>query len=487
MKYFYILLLSTLGFLNILNLKAENIINYEILAYEYDELYSKIEFNYYFQNKIIDYTTVADDSLKGDVLFSLILTPKDSSYQSIIDTWVYKSTIAKSEFKKEISLFGNRLIGILPNNYYASIKIQKSADSSLIQKIDFEVTIPNFYQKFSASDLQIAYIIESEKETDKKWSDIFYKNSFFVVPNPICEIKSNNPKLYLYFEIYNAKTLSSDGVELTYSILDAAKREVLNYKKDKNSYSDAMVEFLEFPLTNISTGVYYLKVIGKDNNEINNDKKPVNIFEKIKKFYLINPDIPPDINTNFSESLTFEESAFSTFDDERVIEEFDKLSYILLENEKEEFKLLTDKKAKQRALFKFWTIRDPKPETKVNEKMIEYDKRISFADTYFKQGMLPGWRTERGRTLLKYGFPTQRNIFPQRDAKVAAEEWFYSEIRGGVYFYFVDRLMNNTFILAHSTMPNEIFNEYWYSDYNPAIESDGSNRFRQDDRNQIRK
>jgi hypothetical protein len=67
--------------------------------------------------------------------------------------------------------------------------------------------------------------------------------------------------------------------------------------------------------------------------------------------------------------------------------------------------------------------------------------------------MLPGWRTERGRTLLKYGFPTQRNIFPQRDAKVAAEEWFYSEIRGGVYFYFVDRLMNNTFILAHSTMP----------------------------------
>jgi GWxTD domain-containing protein len=159
----------------------------------------------------------------------------------------------------------------------------------------------------------------------------------------------------------------------------------------------------------------------------------------------------------------------------------------LLENEKEEFKLLTDKKAKQRALFKFWTIRDPKPETKVNEKMIEYDKRISFADTYFKQGMLPGWRTERGRTLLKYGFPTQRNIFPQRDAKVAAEEWFYSEIRGGVYFYFVDRLMNNTFILAHSTMPNEIFNEYWYSDYNPAIESDGSNRFRQDDRNQIRK
>ena len=464
-------------------LKSENLINYEILSYEYDELYSKIEFNYYFLNKLIDYQITTNDSLSGNVNFSLKLTPKDSSYSPIIDNWTYSSKIHKSEFKKEISLFGNRYIGILPNKYIVNLKIQNPKDSTILQNIDFEAEIPNYYQKFTISDLQIAYIIENEKFKTQNWSDVFFKNSLFVIPNPICEINSNNPKLYLYYEIYNAKSKSPDGLEITYTVLDAAKREVSNYKKNKNSYGDAMVEYLEYPITNLSTGVYYINVKINKTNTDNNQL----VIEKTKKFYLINPDLPPDISINFSESLTFEESAFSSYDEERINEEFDKISYILDQNEKDEFKLLTDYKAKQRAIFKYWTLRDPKPETKVNEKMIEYDKRISFADTYFKQGSLSGWRTERGRTLLKYGFPTQRNIYPQRDTKVAAEEWFYSEIRGGVYFYFVDRLMNNTFILAHSTMPNEVFNEYWYTDYNPAIESDGSLRFKQDDRNQIRK
>lgn len=458
----------------------ENIVNYEFLTYDYDELYTKIEFNYYFLNKVIDYNITFSDSISGNVTFRLKFTPKNKELPPVIDTWVYNSKIAKSEFQKEISLFGNRFLGLLPNEYSVNFDLIKSSDSTLLYGYETELKVPNYYEKFGASDLQIAYKIESEKNATQKWPNIFYKNSLFVIPNPVGELNSNNPKLYLYYEIYNTKTTSPEGLTIDYFVLDAAKREVFKYSKDKSAFSNAMVEFIELPLSDLSTGVYYIRVIGRTKS---NDKT----FEKFKKFYLINPDLPPEINASFSESLSFEESAFPSYDEDKVSEEYDKIAYILTESEKDEYKLLTDVKAKQRALFKFWTLRDPKPETKVNEKMVEYDKRIQFANTYFNQGGLDGWRSERGRTLLKYGFPTQRNIFPQRDNKVAAEEWFYAEIRGGVHFYFVDRLMNNTFILAHSTMINEVFNPYWYSDYNPAMDSDGSDRFRRDDRLQNRR
>lgn len=479
LKFKYLIILLVAFYLNLNIARSENFINYEIMTYQYDELYSKVEFNYYFLNKIIDYNITYSDSISGSVTFVLKLKSQNTNFPLITEKWTYNSQIAKSEFKKEISLFGQRLLAVLPNTYDCSLTLINPIDSSEIYKNNFELVVPNYYEKFSISDIQIPYLIESSKNNEKNYPDIFQKNSFYIIPNPKNEINSNSPKLYLYYEIYNSKTLASNGLKIDYLILDATKKEVGRFSKNKSSYSDAMVEILEMPLSDIATGLYYVKILI---NSLNNNIS----LEKINKFYLINPDLPPELNAQFSESLTFEESSFSSMDEEITNLEFEKIYVILEEYEKEEYKLLTDNKARQRALFKFWLVRDNKQDTKVNEKRIEYDKRINFAETYFLQGIMPGWKTERGRTLLKYGFPTQRNLHPQRDNKAAAEEWFYAEIRGGVYFYFVDRLFNGNFVLAHSTMINEVYNPYWYQDYNPAIESDGSDRFRIDQRYQQR-
>jgi|GEM_PF-390902 len=474
-KLSIIIVLLAVFLITTTNAKSDNFINYEIMTYQYDELYSKVELNYYFLNKIIDYNITYSDSISGSVTFVLNLKAQNTDLPLITEKWNYNSIVAKSEFKKEISLFGQRLLAVLPNTYDCSLSLINPIDSTVIYKNDFELIVPNFYEKFSVSDIQIPYLIEISKNNEKIYPDIFLKNSFYIVPNPTNEITSNSPKLYLYYEIYNSKTFAPNGLKIDYIILDATKREVERYSKIKASYSDAMVEILDMPLSDVATGIYYVKII------INSNDNDISL-EKTNKFYLINPDLPPDINAQFSESLTFEESSFSSMDEEMTKTEFEKIYIILDEYEKEEYQLLTDNKAKQRALFKYWLIRDTKQDTKVNEKRIEYDKRISFAETYFLQGIMLGWKTERGRTLLKYGFPTQRNLHPQRDNKAAAEEWFYAEIRGGVYFYFVDRLFNGNFVLAHSTMINEVYNPYWFQDYNPAIESDGSDRFKIDQR-----
>ena len=60
----------------------------------------------------------------------------------------------------------------------------------------------------------------------------------------------------------------------------------------------------------------------------------------------------------------------------------------------------------QKAFFKrFWAERDPNPETKKNELMDEYFKRVNYADQHFSSFSSPGWISDRGRILIKFGPP----------------------------------------------------------------------------------
>jgi len=60
----------------------------------------------------------------------------------------------------------------------------------------------------------------------------------------------------------------------------------------------------------------------------------------------------------------------------------------------------------QKAFFKrFWSERDPNPVTKKNELMDEYFKRVNYANQHFSSFSSPGWISDRGRILVKFGPP----------------------------------------------------------------------------------
>jgi len=79
--------------------------------------------------------------------------------------------------------------------------------------------------------------------------------------------------------------------------------------------------------------------------------------------------------------------------------------------------------------------------------------------------MREGWRTERGRAIIKYGLPTQRDVYYKTSENRAYEEWFYGNIQGGIYFYFVDLSGYGNFIQVHSTAWGEPRNDNWYNEY----------------------
>ncbi len=83
------------------------------------------------------------------------------------------------------------------------------------------------------------------------------------------------------------------------------------------------------------------------------------------------------------------------------------LSYVANDQEYEELRK-ADTDEKRAAVWEaFWQRRDPTPDTPRNEGMIDFFKRVRFANSHFSGQTTAGWRTDQGRIYIRYGAPDQ--------------------------------------------------------------------------------
>lgn len=106
--------------------------------------------------------------------------------------------------------------------------------------------------------------------------------------------------------------------------------------------------------------------------------------------------------------------------------------------ERQEWPRLQDDDARRKFIDAFWALRDPDPETKVNEARIELLHRIAFADVAFDEAADDrGSLTDRGRVFVLLGPPPRVSIRPlsrdeapwkprrTMDSGNAMEQWTY--------------------------------------------------------------
>ena len=84
---------------------------------------------------------------------------------------------------------------------------------------------------------------------------------------------------------------------------------------------------------------------------------------------------------------------------------------------------------KQEYFKRFWKQRDPNPQTVKNELMDEYFKRINFANRNYSGFTSEGWQTDRGRILIKFGFPDDVERHPFEIDGKPYEVWRYYNLR----------------------------------------------------------
>jgi len=114
---------------------------------------------------------------------------------------------------------------------------------------------------------------------------------------------------------------------------------------------------------------------------------------------------------------------------------------IMTKIEKDIFKHLPDKEAREEFIEDFWAKRDPDPYTEENEYKEEFYRRIEYANKRFKEGT-PGWKTDRGRMYIYLGPPDkfeETYTNPNTGARLRGSYLYWIYYRYNLGIIFVDK------------------------------------------------
>ncbi|HEU0184336.1 MAG TPA: GWxTD domain-containing protein [Blastocatellia bacterium] len=139
--------------------------------------------------------------------------------------------------------------------------------------------------------------------------------------------------------------------------------------------------------------------------------------------------------------------------------------WIITDEERKVFDALKTDDEREQFIEQFWYIRDPDPDTDVNEYREEYYQRIAYANEHFTSG-IPGWKTDRGRIYIMFGKADQIESHPSggsydrpawegggTTSTYPFETWWYRYIEGvgsDVEIEFVDPTGSGEYRIARS-------------------------------------
>ena len=295
------------------------------------------------------------------------------------------------------------------------------------------------------SDLELcANIVES---TDKK--DVFYKNSYRVLPNPSLVYGSNGfPVVFTYSELYNLQNGFTYSIKL--QIIDS-KGLVLKQKTRLHKYSiNNAVDIAMLNVTSLVSGKYTCQYILSDTlgHEITRSEK---------KIFIYNPQIqPPAVTT-----VSAKGAELAGLSNDELVDEFRKIKYLLNDDMIKTFNKISSQDGRREFLAKFWTDMESGQLERTDFTRATYLDRILTASQRYHTMGKDGWLTDRGRVYILYAEPDEVERFPSSEDSKPYEIWHYYQIEGGVLFVFIDRSGFGDYLLVHSTKRGEIQDESW--------------------------
>jgi GWxTD domain-containing protein len=381
----------------------------------------------------IDLIILVQDTLSGAFVhkdrFNIPINFADSTSLIKTKSIVNNMTYALRYGSYKISVFG------------IDIFDRSRRDSSL-----FLIDIMKKPNEVALSDIELCSSIT--ESSDQK--DVFYKNTYRVIPNPNCVYGSTAfPLVYTYMEFYNLKMRTTYAIKV--QIVDSkgvVKKEHTHLRRLSKSN---VVDVTTLNITSIGSGKYSYEVILSDTlgNGIAKSQRPI---------YLYNPNVQSTQATILSEGS----AVYAGFSFDELAEEFRIAKYVKQSEDNKTFDKLTTVEARQEYLQKFWTRVEKKEFGGLNLTRSVYLQRVQTANQRYKTYAKEGWRTDQGRVLVLYGDPDEIQRFANSNDSKPYEVWNYQHIDGGVEFVFIDLTGFNEYILVHSTKRGEVQDNSWH-------------------------
>jgi GWxTD domain-containing protein len=126
----------------------------------------------------------------------------------------------------------------------------------------------------------------------------------------------------------------------------------------------------------------------------------------------------------------------------------------------------------------YWIRTNPEGPT---DAWIKYKKSVLAVQKEYGTLLMPGYKSDRGRVFLQYGPPNAKIQRPNEPGEYPYEIWQYYKIASfsNRRFVFYNPMgVGNEYVLLHSDLPGELFNNRWLQD---VSRTGGFNRSRVND------
>jgi GWxTD domain-containing protein len=350
----------------------------------------------------------------------------------IDDVLLKGDTLRSNDFIPEILS-----LHLLPGRYDMNTMVRDMYSGRLSQRNDVLDVKAYDMTKLSVSDIQIASYA-GYTQTQNKFTKL---GQYDIVPQANPEFDKYMGTFYTYFEIY--KLTPGENYIFQSSLIDLDGNTVLENKPVESQAPgmyDVVVDYMD--IRAVPAGIYDYHVTVT--NTANEEKA-----EQWKHVYMIR-EAEMDLYM-FDEYALYDESDLDSI--------FNILKPLMTQNEINTYrKSYPD--GKRHLMIEFWKKRDPDPSSGVNEYYIDIMAKINYAYqtyTYLNKGPT----SDRGRVLLKYGYPDEIQREDIGGYTKDHEIWLYEGMRGDVKFVFCDTRGRGLYELIHSNMEGEIYNANW--------------------------
>ncbi|MDA1028646.1 MAG: GWxTD domain-containing protein [Bacteroidetes bacterium] len=349
--------------------------------------------------------------------------------------------------------FVHQLRAAIPPGEY-ELRIVVPEDSNVGRSgvsIKRDMVVPDFSQSnlVYVSDVTLASSIEQSSDR----GDLFYKNGMVIRPNANQLFGSGLNTLFYYAEVYNlTEAVSGDGKYTVFSYIADANlpQPMANYqKRTQRTLRSPDVVVGTFNVKDLPSGSYFLRLaVLNENNE--------SVAEQSRKFFVYNPDVSRQTEVVSAEE-SFERSQYARMTEEEIDRMTEHTDIIASDSERRRIKGIRDLDERRRYFLTFWNVRDPDPNTPINEYQEQFYSLIQYANDRYTNRSDEGWRTDRGRTLVKFGSPTSITPHMFDTGYNPYEVWEFNNIpgEGQAQFIFADLQGFGIFELIHSTVSGE--------------------------------
>ena len=393
-------------------------------------------------------TLLKQDSLGYHGKIDLIILIQDTSSGIFVHTDRFNipiNLIDSTSLTRTKSMVNNMTYALGCGSYKVSVygidvSNRLRRDSSL-----FMVDIIKRPDTVALSDIELCSSIT--ESLDQK--DIFYKNTYRVIPNPNCVYGSTTfPLVFTYMEFYNLKTGMTYAIKA--QIVDSKGVVKKQHTRLRRFSMPNVVDVTTLNVTSSSSGKYNYEVVLSDTlgNEIAKSQRSI---------FLYNPNVQSTQATILSEGS----AVYAGFSFDELAEEFRISKYIKQSEDDKAFDKLTTVEARQEFLLKFWTRVEKEELGRLNLTRSVYLQRVQTANQRYRTYAKEGWRTDQGRVFILYGEPDDIQRFSNSSDSKPYETWNYHQIEGGVEFDFIDLSGFNEYCLVHSTKRDEIKDGSW--------------------------